>query len=163
MTHPDAFSRSTREKASALLRRAGGLRPDDEQPDIWWARSSNGSDVYRVQINRQLGWVSCTCPHGLHVGMASCYHAAALLLHLAELEAAEAEEEEAKAPVGGGTTHLYWSSVPSLRSACGRMLLDPVTYLTEDLDAVSCGTCRRSRRFKTLAALAAAGAPKGRT
>lgn len=147
----ETFSRSAREKGAALLRKAGGLRPDPDHSDIWWAASSNGSAVYRVQINRQLGWVSCTCPHGLHVGMASCYHAAAVLLSLAELEAT-AQEEEGTKP--SATVHLYWSAVPSLRAACGRMLLDPVTYLTDDLDGVSCGTCRRSRRFKNLAALA---------
>ncbi len=113
------FSRSVRARALALLK-SGAVEPDPEFPDLWWVPSSSGMTRYRVQLNRNWGWLTCTCPHGLNSGGGDCrcYHVAAVLLLL------KAEE----APTGpGGTPHPdpRQHRCPACQSAPGRRCTAP--------------------------------------
>lgn len=78
-----ADRRTPEEKARALVEQ-GQVRQDSTFPEIWWVPSSSGSRQYRVQWGH--GYMTCTCPHGMHKGGGdpSCYHVLAVRIALQE-------------------------------------------------------------------------------
>lgn len=74
----------TRDEKARDVIQAGGVLPHEQYPGVWWVQATNGSDLYRVQLGE--GYVTCTCPHGMHKGGgdSSCYHVRAVRIVLEE-------------------------------------------------------------------------------
>lgn len=94
------FSTEIRRKAEKLLA-SGKVCQDADYDRIYWMPSSSGHKKYRVQtdydrVTGDIGWITCTCPHGLNkgAGQTRCYHAAAVLLLLTEGEKDGTEGEK---------------------------------------------------------------------
>lgn len=82
------FSAETMSKAEDLLSQRGGVRQDEEYPRVWWVTPRPGTR-YRVQVlsqgtPQQYPRVTCTCPNGMNVTPARCYHAAAVIAAMEE-------------------------------------------------------------------------------
>lgn len=79
------FSDRVLAKAERLLRdHPDEVHRDSTQPLVWWVTpSSMGLEPYRVQTDGRT-WVTCTCPNGIRLGVAQCYHAAAVLIRIAQ-------------------------------------------------------------------------------
>ena len=83
------FSDKTIKNAQAVIDQ-DLVKGDPTFDEVWWVQSLHGEAVYRVQVLHVIGdsehFVTCTCPHGLHAGggLATCYHAAAVELSIAE-------------------------------------------------------------------------------
>lgn len=67
---------------------AGRVLPDSSAPGVWWVTGSR-AQPYRVQTDadpatRRATWISCSCPHGMHVGagVSRCSHAVAVLIRV---------------------------------------------------------------------------------
>ena len=74
---------TTEEKARRLIEE-GKIRQDPTFSEIWWVPASDGEKQYRIQFGE--GYVTCTCPHGMHKGggESSCYHVRAVRMALEE-------------------------------------------------------------------------------
>jgi hypothetical protein len=87
------FSEAVRTRARTLLADPDRVEADEQHRNIWYVRGSDGETRYRVQCDfdqafRTLSWITCTCPHGLNVGAGetACYHAAAVLMLIRDME-----------------------------------------------------------------------------
>lgn len=106
MTSQPPFSPEVILKAERLL----GAKTEDGQPKllrdtafpgIWWVTPSSGETRrYRVQTDwtpeqQRLSYVTCTCPHGMAKGggTSRCYHVAAVLMSMVEIEQGKVESK----------------------------------------------------------------------
>lgn len=93
----EEFSAAVRAKAKRYVAQ-GRIMQDAERAEVWWVEGSDVNKPYRVQValdGREVTSVTCSCPHGSHVGggFARCAHALAALARMRDAPTANGEEE----------------------------------------------------------------------